>query len=149
MLRKKRQSKYGKRGAIGPSWRFTWDEVACNDGVGIPTRYLDEAVRQGKALNKLRRVIAKHYGVHTKDVYIRVNSWYRTPAYNEHVGGKSNSRHLVGDATDITVTVRTVGFLEPKTVARLATAVPEFENGGIGVYPMFTHLDSRGYKARW
>lgn len=31
---------------------------------------------------------------------MRVNAWYRTVAYNKAVGGKSNSSHLRGVATD-------------------------------------------------
>ena len=32
---------------------------------------------------------------------IRVNSGYRTPAYNKQIGGATNSQHCKGEATDI------------------------------------------------
>ena len=34
---------------------------------------------------------------------MKVNAWYRTSAYNKKVGGNSNSSHLRGVATDISM----------------------------------------------
>ena len=34
---------------------------------------------------------------------MKVNAWYRTPAYNKKVGGNANSSHLRGVATDISM----------------------------------------------
>lgn len=56
-------------------------------------------------------------------------------------------------ALDVQVYVRKNGRVfkvHPQRVANLAhTYVKKFRNGGIGVYSTFTHLDIRGYRARW
>jgi uncharacterized protein YcbK (DUF882 family) len=88
------------------------------------------------ALQKLRDVLNKP---------IQINSAYRCPSHNKNVGGASNSRHVVGDATDITV-----AGLTPSQVADICE--PMFN--GLGRYDTFTHVDSRplldkGVKSRW
>lgn len=70
---------------------------------------------------------------------ITITSAYRCEYHNAQVGGASNSRHKVGDATDIVVS-----SMEPSEVA---DACEHFS--GLGRYDTFTHIDSRGYKARW
>lgn len=70
---------------------------------------------------------------------IYINSAYRCPDHNAAVGGSKNSRHKVGDATDIRVK-----DMDPSEVA---DACEHFD--GLGRYDTFTHIDSRGYKARW
>lgn len=71
---------------------------------------------------------------------IRINSGYRCPEYNKKIGGASQSRHMYGDATDITVE-----DISPEDVAHEAESLFD----GIGRYNTFTHVDSRGYPARW
>jgi uncharacterized protein YcbK (DUF882 family) len=71
---------------------------------------------------------------------ISVNSAYRCKAHNKAVGGASRSRHLVSDATDITV--------KRMDQEHVAAAAEELFDG-IGRYDTFTHVDSRGYPARW
>ncbi len=73
------------------------------------------------------------------DKPILINSAYRCPEHNKAEGGSPNSRHTKGDATDI----RVVG-LSPKEVA---DRCEHFD--GLGRYKTFTHIDSRGTKARW
>lgn len=74
---------------------------------------------------------------------ISINSWYRDPATNRAVGGASQSRHMVGDAADFVVR----GF-SPYTVnSRLDSWYST--RGGLASASVFTHLDCRGYKARW
>lgn len=145
---------YGSYGTIGPAPGFTWAEVRCTDG-SLP---LSPIMRrryalQGRYLNQLRSVIAKAYKVPSGRVSITVNSWYRSPSYNQRIGGARWSQHVEGKATDIVVRVRrrqgdTVR-LAPDFVALMAAKVPAFRNGGIGVYPSFTHVDHRRGKARW
>ncbi len=89
-----------------------------------------------QALQKLRDVLSKS---------IKINSAYRCPNHNKNVGGASNSRHVIGDATDIVVAGMT-----PSQVADICE--PMFN--GLGRYDTFTHVDSRpllakGVKARW
>lgn len=73
---------------------------------------------------------------------ISITSGYRTPDYNRKVGGASRSQHLYGRAADITV----AGVL-PAEVANQAEDL--FKDGGLGRYSTFTHVDVRGYYARW
>jgi hypothetical protein len=70
---------------------------------------------------------------------ISLNSAYRCPTHNANVGGEKNSIHMKGQATDIVVSGMT-----PNEVA---DSCEHFD--GLGRYDTFTHVDSRGYKARW
>jgi uncharacterized protein YcbK (DUF882 family) len=70
---------------------------------------------------------------------ITINSAYRCPTHNAAVGGEKNSIHMKGQATDIVV--------EGMTPNEVADACEHFD--GLGRYDSFTHIDSRGSKARW
>lgn len=75
---------------------------------------------------------------------IRIYSGYRCSKHNaETDGAKAGSIHLIGKAADIKAD------LSPAQVAELAENIVKFASGGIGRYPTFTHLDIRGYRARW
>ena len=71
-----------------------------------------------------------------------INSGYRTKPHNKAVGGASNSQHLYGRASDIVVS-----GVKPSTVYKKANKI--FKNGGVGKYPTFTHVDTRGYRSRF
>ena len=83
-------------------------------------------------LQHLRDIIGKPF---------YVNSAYRSPEYNEFVGGASRSKHMEGIAFDIDMSnhnrqefidlARQVGF------------------NGIGHYNTFTHIDTRENPAEW
>lgn len=70
---------------------------------------------------------------------ISINSAYRCPAHNSEVGGVVNSEHVMGCATDIDV--------EGMSPAQVQSKCENFD--GLGYYSSFTHVDSRGYTARW
>ena len=71
---------------------------------------------------------------------IRIASGFRCPDYNKRVGGVTNSYHLRGQAVDIKSNV---------PMERLyALAEKYFEDGGIGKYETFVHVDT-GTKRRW
>ena len=70
---------------------------------------------------------------------VRITSAYRCPKHNAAVGGAANSQHKEGTATDIQVS-----GMEPTAVQ---DACEHFD--GLGRYDSFTHIDSRGSKARW
>lgn len=74
---------------------------------------------------------------------ITINSGYRPPAVNASVGGASNSQHLYGAAADIVVR----GFVPREVYKRLNDW--HGSKGGLGDSRTFTHIDLRGYKARW
>lgn len=80
--------KYGKNYKI--SDHFTLGEFQCKDGSDT-VKYSTELLAM---LEKLRS-----YGNFT----ISINSGYRTPAYNQKIGGASKSKHTEGYAADIMV----------------------------------------------
>ncbi len=103
-----------------------------------------------------------------------VMSGFRTPRYN-HAGGNTAgranlSRHMYGDAADVYVDnnrdgqpddITGDGRVTVRDAERIAQAAETVERrhsslvGGIGVYTAccghgpFTHIDVRGYRARW
>lgn len=73
-----------------------------------------------------------------------LNSIYRNEAYNRAVGGATGSYHMQFRACDV-MPVRA-------TVAELHAAVLRLRNlgrfkGGVGRYPSFVHVDTRGHNA--
>ena len=89
------------------------------------------------ALQKLRDLLGKP---------IIVTNAYRCPKHNKEVGGAVNSLHMRGTAADITVE-----GMELDDLYRAVSKIPEFRNGGIGIYPQnnFIHVDLRSKKGRW
>lgn len=71
-----------------------------------------------------------------------INSGYRTKSHNKAVGGSTNSQHLYARAADVVVS-----GVKPSTVYRRANKI--FANGGVGKYSTFTHVDTRGHRARF
>lgn len=82
--------------------------------------------------------VREHFG---KPVII--NSANRCPAHNKKVGGASRSIHITGKAADIVVK----GVSPDIVHSYLDSKYPN--QYGLGKYKTFTHIDSRGYKARW
>lgn len=107
---------------------FVLKEFQCHDGTDILK--LHPALIYH--LNKLR----KHFGS-----ACRVNSGFRTHAYNKQIGGADNSRHLYGMAADVDVR-----GTSPDEVADWAE---EYGFGGVGRYYRFTHVDVWSKGRRW
>jgi uncharacterized protein YcbK (DUF882 family) len=117
---------------------FSLEEFKCKDGSDIPNSALLNIVELARNLEVLRTAINKP---------ITITSGYRSPKYNAKIGGVKDSQHLRGTAADIKV----VG-MTPKEVALVIEGLIEsgkMKQGGIGIYPTFTHYDIRGRKARW
>lgn len=72
---------------------------------------------------------------------IQIMSGYRCPVHNGLVGGVPHSQHLHGVATDIIVK-----GMDPDEISHFAET---FGFDGLGKYDTFTHIDSRGHRARW
>lgn len=80
---------------------------------------------------------------------LKVNSAYRSPEYNRHIGGVDKSYHVRGMAIDFSV----------KDDAKLAIILSWARLcgfNGIGVYrskktgkPVFVHLDTRAQESMW
>lgn len=109
---------------------FQVKEFACKDGsdnILIDTELV-------KVLQKIRDHFKKP---------IKITSAYRNASYNRKVGGVSNSQHVKGTATDIQV----VDY-SPKIVAEYTESIMP-DNGGIGLYSSFVHVDVRVKRSRW
>lgn len=124
--------KYSKRnnGNTYLSKNFQGKEFACKDG--------SDYILVSTDLVKLLQNIRDHFGQ-----AVTINSAYRNASYNRKVGGVSNSQHIYGTAADIVVRGVT-----PLEVAQYVETVQP-NNGGIGVYDSFTHVDVRASRARW
>jgi uncharacterized protein YcbK (DUF882 family) len=117
---------------------FSLNEFKCKDGGEIPNEVLKNISTLAQNLQVLRDAIGKP---------ITINSGYRSPKYNAKIGGVKNSQHVKGKASDLRVSGMT-----PKEVALVIEGLIEqgkMKQGGIGIYPNFTHYDIRGVKARW
>lgn len=106
-----------------------WGCFACQDG-SDPIFIDSELV---SVLQKIRN----HFGK-----AVTITSACRTPNHNKNVGGTTYSQHLYGKAADIKVQ-----GIAPKDVAQYAETL--LDEGGIGIYNTFTHIDVRSTKSRW
>ena len=112
------------------SSNFKVSEFACKDG--------SDAVLVAPRLVMVLQSIRSHFGA-----AVTINSAYRTPQYNEKVGGVPHSQHCYGTAADIAVKGRT-----PEQVAAYARQImPDW--GGVGIYDSFTHVDVREERSDW
>lgn len=117
---------------------FNLAEFNCNDGTKVPPELMPNVRELAANLQILRDEIGEP---------IRINSAYRHPAYNKKVKGKPRSKHLTAEAADIVAKSYT-----PKKLAAVIEKLikaGKMKQGGIGIYPGFTHYDVRGIKARW
>lgn len=116
--------------------KFTWGEL---------TKNLSR-VPENITVTKNLIVLAQHLDlarVRLGNRPITITSAYRPPAVNKAVGGVMTSRHLYGDAADIVVQ-----GLSPREVYRRLESW-HGNRGGLGDSVGFTHIDLRGYAARW
>jgi uncharacterized protein YcbK (DUF882 family) len=127
-----------------------------------------------KLVDKLELVLSDLETRGIKPSGVRVMSGFRTPQYNSGVGdtgGRASlSRHMYGDAADIFIDNDGNGAMDDlnkdgrvniadamvirDAATRVERAHPSLI-GGVGVYSAtsahgpFTHIDTRGYSARW
>ncbi|HEY9645830.1 MAG TPA: D-Ala-D-Ala carboxypeptidase family metallohydrolase [Chroococcidiopsis sp.] len=122
--------------SIIPNGNFTWAE-ATHGGSRMPPNQptVDAIIRIATLAQQARDRIGRPF---------RITSWYRPPDINERAGGASNSRHMVGDAIDF--------YCDGLTGDQIYRALSPWWTGGLGRYqryPNLSHIDARGYRARW
>ena len=77
---------------------------------------------------------------------LSITSGFRCNRHNESVGGATQSFHTLGMAADVTCP----DGVTAEDLAQAAETIPSFQQGGIGIYPSWVHLDVRtAGKARW
>ena len=121
---------------IPGSSHFTWGEAtALGTRKPANSQVVKEIIRLAEYLDRVRAFLGNRR--------IDVTSWYRPLDINLAVGGVSNSTHILGMAGDFTVE-----GIPPLDVYRLLHPW-HGRIGGLGRSTRFTHLDLRGYAARW
>ena len=121
---------------------FKLSELECNCICENPCTIPDDVMNNLKKLAENLQVIRN-----TIDKPIKVTNAYRCPEKNASVGGATKSQHLLGKAADLQVK-----GTSPDDVADIVESLQEsgiIEMGGVGRYNTFTHVDIRGYTARW
>ncbi|MBD2259037.1 D-Ala-D-Ala carboxypeptidase family metallohydrolase [Pseudanabaena sp. FACHB-2040] len=127
---------YYLNNSIVPGGSFTWGE-ATHAGTRIP---VDQSIVYGMIrVAQHMEEIRKMFGNRP----ISINSWYRDPVTNRRVGGARFSRHLNGDAIDFNIQ----GYHPSSVYAKLNGWWGT--RGGLASSSVFTHIDVRGYRARW
>lgn len=113
------------------SEHFLYAEFSCNHCNKLPPDGVHPEL-----IRKLE-LIREHF-----DVPVTINSGYRCPTHNRNCGGAIGSQHLRGTAADIVV--------KGVPAHEVYKAVdPYHDDGGLGKYKTFTHIDVRGHRARW
>ncbi|MEO0770128.1 MAG: D-Ala-D-Ala carboxypeptidase family metallohydrolase [Cyanobacteria bacterium J06649_4] len=121
---------------IIPNGNFTWAEATKNGNrIPVSRDIVYGIIRVARIMEEVRSRLGNRP--------IRVNSWYRDPATNRAVGGARYSRHLSGDAIDFVV----IGVHAYTVYDRLNSWWGS--QGGLASSSIFTHIDTRGYYARW
>lgn len=115
---------------------FTWGEF---------TKNLSRVPQNESVVNNILRLADYLESVRSLfgNPTITINSGYRPPSVNARVGGASNSQHLYGAAADIVI-----GGIRPHDAYKRLDAW-HGSKGGLGDSRHFTHIDLRGYKARF
>lgn len=110
------------------SKHFKANEFQCKDGS-------EEFLIADRLIDTLE-AIRNHF-----NAPVKINSGYRTPSWNNKVGGSPNSYHCKGMAADIVVKGHST-----KEVAEYADSI--LEEGGVIRYSNFVHIDIREKKYR-
>lgn len=113
---------------------FKLSEFACKDGTPVPLHLIDNVRLVATELQKVRDYYGKP---------IRINSGYRTKSWNESVGGKPSSLHLLGMAADVKP-------LWNISIDEFYKKVKEITNfNGYGLSLNWIHLDTRKDYTVW
>lgn len=114
---------------------FKVQEFKCKDGTPVPTQHYGNLQKLMNLLEEIRTAVENRP--------ITIQSGYRTKSHNDRCGGAPRSQHLTASAADIKVK-----GMSPAEVYKLCDRIVD-SRGGVGKYSGFTHVDVRGYRARW
>jgi uncharacterized protein YcbK (DUF882 family) len=153
------------------SEHFKLQDFLTKDQYDVWPKYL---VLDSRLIDKLELLIAELEAEGHPVKHLQIMSGFRTPYYNHaggNTGGRANlSRHMYGDAADVFVDNDRNGIMDDlngdgrvdvadaEVIARAADRVEAKHPamvGGVGIYKAccghgpFTHVDVRGYRARW
>ncbi len=121
---------------IHPGGHFAWGEFTKNlTRVPQKEKVVDAIARLAYYLEDVRSLFG--------NPSVTIISGYRPSSVNAAVGGASNSQHLYGNAVDMVVS----GIRPHEVYTRLNSW--HGSKGGLGNGSNFTHIDLRGYRARW
>jgi len=116
---------------------FSLEEFECKCGCKMPEFVKKNVAELAENLQVLRDEVGR----------LDLTNAYRCKAHNADVGGSVNSQHLLGKAGDIKSS-----YFTPSEIAKTTDDMMKnetFKIGGIGIYNTFTHVDTRGSRARW
>ena len=116
---------------------FNLSEFECKCGCVMPEFVKKNVIELADNLQVLRDVVGR----------LDLTNAYRCKEHNADVGGAVNSQHVKGKAADIKSST-----IEPWDMATTVDDLmksEKFKLGGIGIYNTFTHVDTRGSRARW
>lgn len=127
---------YYTNNPIHSGGNFTWGE-ATHGGTRIPVSadIVYNIIYIAEVMEEIRTLFGN------RPIY--VTSWYRDPAINAAIGGAISSRHIEGDAVDFYIP----GYHPYDVFDRLDRWWGS--RGGLASATGFTHIDGRGYYARW
>jgi uncharacterized protein YcbK (DUF882 family) len=153
------------------SEHFKLRDFLTKDQFDVWPKYL---LLDSRLLDKLELVVQELEAEGHPVEHVQIMSGFRTPIYNHsggNTGGRASlSRHMYGDAADIFVDndrngamddLNGDGRVDPADAEVIARAAERVESkypalvGGVGIYAAccghgpFTHVDVRGYRARW
>ncbi|MFC1681990.1 D-Ala-D-Ala carboxypeptidase family metallohydrolase [Nanoarchaeota archaeon] len=129
-------------GRISESSRLSWRDLLVTSGkyLSIPpdAKAVQTLLYSAEQFENMICRLEEEFGSLT----VNVTSGYRSPRVNRICGGEEDGFHPKFKAFDWGV--------EELPARRLAREVGRrFKNIGLGNYPRFTHVDFRGYRARW
>lgn len=114
---------YEQMGFVKRWPNFSFDELKCKGTGSLRVHYSTM-----DALQRLRLMIRRP---------IAINSYYRSPEYNERIGGAPASYHLLGKAVDTTLWN---GNITGRAQLVYFATLCGFR--GFGFYPTFNHIDT-------
>lgn len=120
------------------SKNFDWSEFESGDGAPMPPDVKENIQELAKNLEVIRAAVGRP---------LKINSGYRSPAWNKKVGGVSGSQHQKGRAADLVSSGVTPSQLHAIILDLIIKG--KIKEGGVGKYGTFVHYDIRGTKARW